>query len=115
MQSNSRNDVAAAGVAGVEDDVAATAAVLSAYNEALNASSVERSLALYADDGVFMPPYSQSAVGRAAVRKAYQKVFDTITLHVKFTIEEIVHLDVRADELGGNERGQCNQHGERRG
>lgn len=34
--------------------------VLSAYNEALNASSVEHSLALYADDGVFMPPYGQS-------------------------------------------------------
>jgi hypothetical protein len=26
-------------------------------------------------------PYSPSAVGKPAVRKAYQKVFDTITLH----------------------------------
>jgi uncharacterized protein (TIGR02246 family) len=47
---------------------------------------------LYAEDGVFMPPYSQSAVGSAAVRKAYDAVFKAITLNVKFTIAEIVEL-----------------------
>jgi uncharacterized protein (TIGR02246 family) len=47
---------------------------------------------LYAVDGVFMPPYSQSAVGSAAVRKAYDAVFKAITLNVKFTIAEIVEL-----------------------
>jgi len=47
---------------------------------------------LYAEDGVFMPPYSQSAVGLAAVRKAYDAVFKAITLNVKFTIAEIVEL-----------------------
>jgi ketosteroid isomerase-like protein len=41
---------------------------------------------LYAEDRVFMPPYSESAVGSAAVRKAYDAVFNAITLNVKFTI-----------------------------
>jgi uncharacterized protein (TIGR02246 family) len=67
-------------------------ALLAKYNEALNASSTAAVLPLYAEDGVFMPPYSQSAVGSAAVRKAYDAVFRAITLNVKFTIAEIVEL-----------------------
>jgi uncharacterized protein (TIGR02246 family) len=73
-------------------DEAAIRAVLAEYNEALNASSVDRSLALYTEDGVFMPPFSPSAVGKAAVQSAYVKVFETITLNVKFTIAEIVQV-----------------------
>jgi uncharacterized protein (TIGR02246 family) len=67
-------------------------ALLEKYNEALNASSTDAVMPLYAEDGVFMPPYSQSAVGSAAVRKAYDAVFKAITLNVKFTIAEIVEL-----------------------
>jgi uncharacterized protein (TIGR02246 family) len=67
-------------------------ALLAKYNEALNASSTEAVMPLYAADGVFMPPYSQSAVGSAAVREAYEAVFKAITLSVKFTIAEIVEL-----------------------
>jgi uncharacterized protein (TIGR02246 family) len=67
-------------------------ALLAEYNEALNASSTDAVMPLYAEDGVFMPPYSQSAVGSAAVRKAYDAVFKAITLNVKFTIAEIVEL-----------------------
>ena len=70
----------------------AITALLAKYNEALNASSTEAVMPLYAEDGVFMPPYSQSAVGAAAVRKAYDAVFKAITLNVKFTIAEIVEL-----------------------
>lgn len=66
--------------------------LLEKYNEALNASSTEAVMPLYAEDGVFMPPYSQSAVGAEAVRKAYDSVFKAITLNVKFTIAEIVEL-----------------------
>ena len=47
---------------------------------------------LYADDAVFMPPYSPSAVGSNAVRKAYDAVFSAITLNVKFTVAEIVEV-----------------------
>lgn len=70
----------------------AVTALLAKYNEALNASSTDAVMPLYTEDGVFMPPYSQSAVGSAAVRKAYDAVFDAITLNVKFTIDEIVEL-----------------------
>jgi uncharacterized protein (TIGR02246 family) len=67
-------------------------ALLAKYNEALNASSTDAVMPLYTEDGVFMPPYSQSAVGLASVRKAYDAVFNAITLNVKFTIAEIVEL-----------------------
>jgi uncharacterized protein (TIGR02246 family) len=70
----------------------AVSALLAKYNEALNASSTEAVMPLYVEDGVFMPPYSQPAVGSAAVRKAYDAVFKAITLNVKFTIAEIVEL-----------------------
>ncbi|MGA8599164.1 MAG: SgcJ/EcaC family oxidoreductase [Bryobacteraceae bacterium] len=70
----------------------AIAALLTKYNDALNASSTDAVMPLYAEDGVFMPPYSQSAVGSTAVRKAYDAVFKAITLNVKFTIAEIVEM-----------------------
>src|ERR1700739_1869404 len=67
-------------------------ALLAKYNEALNASSTDAVMPLYTEDSVFMPPYSQSAVGAEAVRKAYDAVFKAITLNVKFTVAEIVGL-----------------------
>ena len=70
----------------------AVAEVLAAYNAALNASDTNAVIALYTDDGVFMPPYSPSAVGLAAVRKAYDDVFAAIRLTVKFRIAEIVEM-----------------------
>ena len=70
----------------------AVTALLAKYNDALNASSTEAVMPLYAEDGVFMPPYSPSAVGSEAPRKAYDAVFKAITLNVKFTIVEIVEL-----------------------
>ena len=70
----------------------AVTALLAKYNEALNASSTDAVMPLYADDGVFMPPYSQSAVGATAVRSAYDAVFNAITLQVTFSIVEIVEL-----------------------
>lgn len=70
----------------------AVAAVLVKYQDALNASDTEAVMPLYTGDGVFMPPYSQSAIGTAAVRKAYDGVFKAITLKVKFTIAEIVEM-----------------------
>jgi uncharacterized protein (TIGR02246 family) len=67
-------------------------ALLAQYNDALNASSTDAVMPLYAEDGVFMPPYSPSAVGSDALRKAYDAVFKAITLNVKFTIVEIVEM-----------------------
>jgi uncharacterized protein (TIGR02246 family) len=70
----------------------AVADVLAAYNAALNSSDTNAVMALYIDDGVFMPPGSQSAVGSEAVQRAYDDVFAAIRLTVKFNVAEIVEM-----------------------
>lgn len=70
----------------------AVADVLAAYNEALNSSDTNNVMPFYEQDGVFMPPYSPSAVGLAEVRKAYDAAFKAIRLTVKFNVAEIVEL-----------------------
>src|SRR5580658_837395 len=70
----------------------AVAKVLEAYNVALNSSDTGLVMPLSAEDGVFMPPYSQSAVGLAEVRKAYDAVFKAIKLTVKFNVAEILEM-----------------------
>lgn len=69
--------------AGIRDTMAA-------YNAALNGGKTGAVLPLYTEDGVFMPPYSQSAVGKSAVATAYDKVFEELQFDVKFTIAELV-------------------------
>lgn len=71
-------------------DRAKIESVLRAYERALNASDTGAVMALYADDGVFMPMYYPSAVGAKQVRAAYDAVFATIKLDVKFHFEEVV-------------------------
>jgi uncharacterized protein (TIGR02246 family) len=63
---------------------------MASYNDALNGGKTAAMLPLYTDDGVFMPPYSQSAVGKDAVARAYDAVFKELTFHGKFTIAELV-------------------------
>jgi ketosteroid isomerase-like protein len=75
---------------GAVNDEAAIRGVLASYNYALNGGKTVAVVPLYAEDGVFMPPYSPSAVGKEAVRKAYGAVFDELKFHVKFTIAELV-------------------------
>ena len=70
----------------------AVASVLASYQDALNASNTDAVMRLYAEDGVFMPPYSKSAIGAAAVRQAYDAVFKAIKLSVKFDVAEVVEL-----------------------
>lgn len=72
-----------------EQEVADT---LMAYQDALNRSDTEAVMRLCAPDGVFMPQNSPSAIGADAVRRAYDAVFGTITLKVRFTIAEIRQL-----------------------
>ncbi len=66
--------------------------VLATYQNALNHSDTDQVMQLYAPDGVFMPQHFPSSVGLAAVRKAYEAVFNAITLQVKFEIAEIKQL-----------------------
>jgi uncharacterized protein (TIGR02246 family) len=73
-------------------DEKAIASVLAKYQDALNQSSAESVMKLYAPDGVFMPQNSPSSVGAKAVRKAYDAVFGAIKLTVKFDIAEIHQL-----------------------
>jgi uncharacterized protein (TIGR02246 family) len=70
----------------------AVAAVLARYQNALNASDTTAVVPLYAEDGVFMPQLSPSAVGAAALRQAYDAVFRAIRLRVAFQVAEIVVL-----------------------
>jgi uncharacterized protein (TIGR02246 family) len=64
--------------------------MLTAYNTALNGGETSMVMPLYTEDGVFMPPYSQSAVGQQAVRSAYEAVFQELKFRVKFNVAEIV-------------------------
>lgn len=83
---------AAAATPSSDDKVTATILQqLQRYERALNASDIDSVMTLYAEDGVFMPQHSPPAVGRDAVRAAYQRVFDMIKLDIRFQIDEI-HL-----------------------
>jgi len=75
---------------GAASDETAIRNVMAAYNDALNGGATAAVLPLYADDGVFMPPYSRSAVGKEAVRAAYDAVFQELAFDVRFTIAELV-------------------------
>ena len=70
----------------------AVAAVLVKYQEALNQSDTGGVMKLYAPDGVFMPQNSPSSVGAEEVRRAYDAVFRTIKLTVKFNVAEVVEM-----------------------
>ena len=70
----------------------AVAEVLAKYENALNQSDADAVMKLYARDGVFMPQNSPSSVGADQVRKAYDAVFKTIKLTVKFNVAEVVEM-----------------------
>ena len=65
---------------------------LAAYNAALNGGKTSVVEPLYTEDGVFMSPYSESAVGKAAVKAAYDRVFEELQFNVKFNIAELVQM-----------------------
>lgn len=63
--------------------------LIKTYELALNANDLEKILALYGSEPVFMPQHAPALVGRDAVRAGYRQVFDTIKLNVAFEIHEI--------------------------
>ena len=71
-------------------DKKAVTETLLAYGEALNNSSAKDAVALYAPDGVFMAQNAPTSIGTPALTNAYNFVFNTITLSVKFTVHEVV-------------------------
>jgi uncharacterized protein (TIGR02246 family) len=70
----------------------AVSEVLAKYQGALNQSDTNAVMKLYARDGVFMPQNSPSGVGAEEVQKAYDAVFKTIKLTVKFNVAEVVEI-----------------------
>jgi uncharacterized protein (TIGR02246 family) len=56
-------------------DLAAIARTTAALFEAVNASNADRCVALWADDGVLMPPHHPSVHGREAIRDYFRNLF----------------------------------------
>lgn len=77
---------------GTENDESGIRSTLNAYSVALNGGKTSAVLPLYTDDGVFMPPYSQSAVGKDTIKSAYDRVFEELKFNVKFTVAELVQM-----------------------
>lgn len=79
-------------VAADNADTQAIRRQLQRYEKALNASDTEAVMELYTTDAVFMPQHSSPAVGRDAVRAAYDGVFKAIKLDIKFAVDEVEPL-----------------------
>ena len=62
--------------------------LLNTYQGLLTNKNVDAILELYSADPVFMPEYAPPAVGREAVRKAYEWVFASLNLEGKFIFHE---------------------------
>jgi uncharacterized protein (TIGR02246 family) len=91
-------------------DEAAIRSVMASYNDALNGGETAAVMPLYTEDGVFMPPYSQSAVGKEAVKKAYDAVFDELKFNVKFKIAELVVMAPTWAYVRTNSAGTTGHH-----
>ena len=98
------------GAPATADDNTAIRKLLFTYEAALNSSDTNAVMPLYSEDGVFMPPYSQSAVGAAAIRQAYVAVFKAITLSVKFHVAEVVVMDPKWAFARTNSAGTTMDH-----
>ena len=96
--------------AAIAKDDAEIRSVLASYNDALNGGKTAAVLPLYTDDGTFMPPYSQSSVGREAVRKAYDAVFDALKFHVSFAVAELVVMAPTWAYVRTNSAGTTEHH-----
>ena len=88
----------------------AVAAVLAKYEDALNRSDTNAVMLLYASDGVFMAQHFPSSVGTDAVRKAYDAVFKTIQLTVKFNVAEVVEMSPNWAFARTNSAGKVKVH-----
>jgi len=74
---------------------AAIEKLLFSYRDALNASDVNKVLALYTNDGIFMPSSAPTAIGKEQLKNSYEYVFKNIKLNIEFFVDEI--------QVNGNE------------
>jgi len=70
--------------------------VITLYGDYLTSGNVDGILELYSSDPVFMPEFAPPAVGRDAVRRAYEAVFAALKLNGRFTVYEMETLGDRA-------------------
>ena len=63
--------------------------LIKTYENALNTNDVQKILALYGSEPVFMPQHAPALVGRDAVRAGYEHVFATLKLDIRFEVHEI--------------------------
>jgi uncharacterized protein (TIGR02246 family) len=84
--------------------------MLAAYNAALNGGKTSDVMPLYTEDGVFMPPYSRSAVGKDAVKAAYDRVFEELQFNVEFNIAELVQMSPAWAYVRTNSAGTTGHH-----
>jgi ketosteroid isomerase-like protein len=63
--------------------------IVRTYEAALTAGDVPTIMSLYSAEPVFMPEFAPAAVGRDAVRGAYEWVFRTLKLNGRFHVHEI--------------------------
>jgi uncharacterized protein (TIGR02246 family) len=73
-------------------DISAIRDTLMQYGDALNSGDTAKVLPLYAPDGIFMPPFSESAIGIDAIKAAYDAVFKELKFDVKFQVAELVQM-----------------------
>ena len=86
--------LALAGVAGFAATATAQPAdepikIMERYAAALRANDVEALVALFANNGVFMRENTTAVVGREALRATYKKIFATLKVNLKFTVQEV--------------------------
>jgi uncharacterized protein (TIGR02246 family) len=74
-------------------DQAAITSLLHTYGSILATRSLPCLLNIYTPDGVLMAPGYQPAVGTEALKGSYERIFSTIRLDIKFSIDEIVVMD----------------------
>lgn len=89
---------------------AAIDTTMKAYNVALNGGKTADVLPLYTEDGIFMAPYSQSFIGKDAVRRAYDQVFRALKFNVTFNIAEIGQMAPRWAYVRTNSAGTTVHH-----
>ena len=77
------------GFAQAASNVDKIAELIQQYESALNASQTEEVLKLYGEQSVFMPQHAPAQIGKAAIKQAYDNVFNTIKLEIRFTTHAI--------------------------
>lgn len=81
--------VVTSGMALATSDKDSIQQVINRYEVALNVSKTADVLRLYGQSPIFMPQHAPAQIGREAVEGAYDNVFKTIKLNIKFTTHEV--------------------------